>query len=135
MDTVSALTRSRMMSSIRSKNTKPELVVRSILHRHGFRFRLNVKELPGKPDVVLARHRKIILVHGCYWHGHQCNIAKLPTTSIGYWLPKIERTRERDQEAVRRLTEEGWQCLTVWECQTRQDLGGLKAELLSFMRT
>ena len=135
MDIVSAATRSRMMSSIRSRNTKPEIIVRSLLHRKGFRFRLNVKDMPGKPDIILPRHRKVILVHGCYWHGHQCSIARLPTSSLDYWLPKIQRTRERDEAAVRQLSEMGWKCLVIWECQTRRDTTLLETLMINFMNT
>ena len=134
MDIVSSATRSRMMSAIKSKNTKPELVVRSLLHKMGFRYRVNVKDLPGKPDIVLPRHRKIIMIHGCYWHGHQCTIAKLPASATEYWLPKIQRTRERDELAVRHLLERGWRCLTIWECQTRRDAVALDAMISAFMR-
>lgn len=109
-----------MMSGIRSKNTKPELIVRSLLHRRGFRFRLHRKDLPGKPDIVLPRYKAVIFVHGCFWHGHECNFFHLPTTRTGFWMEKIQNNRERDLRQIENLRTMGWRTLVVWECATRK---------------
>ncbi|MCY3567009.1 MAG: very short patch repair endonuclease [Chloroflexi bacterium] len=114
--------RSYCMSRIRSKDMTPELAVRSMTHRMGFRFRLHRKDLPGKPDLTLARHRAVIFVHGCFWHWHQdpdCPIAGLPKSNLEYWTPKLTRTRERDNEHLSALHELGWRTLVVWECELR----------------
>lgn len=108
--------RSKNMRAIRAKNTKPELIVRSCLHSAGFRFRLHRKDLPGKPDVVLPRHRVAILVHGCFWHGHACPLFKLPGTRTDFWLQKIRSNRHRDIRDTTLLVNQGWRVLTVWEC-------------------
>ena len=114
--------RSYCMSQIRSKDMIPELAVRSLTHRMGFRFRLHRKDLPGRPDLTLARHRAVIFVHGCFWHWHpdpDCPIAGLPKTNIEYWTPKLTRTRERDLEHLSGLRELGWRALVIWECELR----------------
>ncbi len=116
MDIVDSATRSRMMSGIRGKNTWPEKLVRSLLHRHGFRFRLHVKDLPGKPDIVLPRFRAVVLVHGCFWHGHTCRLFRLPTTRADFWESKISRNRTNDRANFQMLQELGWRIATVWEC-------------------
>lgn len=115
-DIVDTATRSRMMSGIRDRNTKPEIVVRSMLHRQGFRFRLHVRELPGKPDIVLPRHRAVIFVNGCFWHGHDCHLFKWPKTRVDFWRKKIERNRENDNKARVVLLANGWRVAVVWEC-------------------
>lgn len=115
-DIVSRETRSRMMSGIRSKNTKPEILIRSGLHRRGFRYRLHDKKLSGKPDLVLPKYNAVIFVHGCFWHGHDCHLFKWPKTRKQFWKNKIERNREVDRKAVERLRAEGWRVATVWEC-------------------
>lgn len=108
------------MSRITGRNTQPELVVRKLLHAMGYRFRLHDKKLPGRPDIVLARHKKVILVHGCFWHGHEgCTRSKLPSSNIEFWQKKINGNRERDQETLEAITALGWQVLTVWSCETR----------------
>jgi DNA mismatch endonuclease (patch repair protein) len=135
MDTVSRAVRSRMMAGIRSRNTRPEKVVRSLLHRLGYRFRLHAKELPGRPDIFLPKHRKVIFVNGCYWHGHTCRIARLPQSRLDYWLPKIQKTQARDLEAVHQLVDIGWRSLTIWECETRRHLGLLESKLREFIHT
>ncbi|SFO21503.1 DNA mismatch endonuclease, patch repair protein [Nitrosospira briensis] len=118
-DIVDAATRSRMMSGIRAINTKPELHVRSLLHRQGFRFRLHVRDLPGKPDIVLPRHHAVIFVHGCFWHGHDCPLFRIPSTRPDFWQTKIDRNRENDHRATAALNAAGWRTLTVWECAIR----------------
>ena len=115
-DIVDPETRSRMMSGIRSKNTRPEMLVRRGLHRMGFRFRLHSSGVPGRPDLVLPRYRAAIYVHGCFWHGHDCHLFKLPSTRADFWRSKIARNVERDQEVRTTLREEGWRRLVIWEC-------------------
>ena len=114
--------RSWCMSRIRSQGMKPELVVRSMVHRLGHRFRLHRRDLAGKPDLVLPRHRAVIFVNGCFWHWHpdpNCPIAGLPKSNLEYWGPKLARTRVRDQEHTASLEADGWRVLTVWECHLR----------------
>ena len=118
-DIVDAATRSRMMSGIRGKNTKPELLVRRSLHRRGFRFRLHVHDLPGKPDIVLRRFRAVIFVHGCFWHGHDCRIFKWPKTRPDFWREKIVRNRANDAKVMLALQATGWRIAIVWECALR----------------
>lgn len=120
------------MSGIRSKNTKPELAVRSILHRLGYRFRLHHKDLPGRPDIVLPKHRKIILVQGCFWHGHTCRLASKPKSNEGYWSAKINGNRARDARTLKALEEQGWNVLELWECEVRC-VEGLEERLQAFM--
>jgi len=107
------------MSGIRSTNTKPEHQIRKLLHRNGFRFRLHVKNLPGKPDIVLPRYHTVIFIHGCFWHGHDCHLFKLPSTRTDFWQTKINRNRYNDQIAIDMLKESGWRVATVWECALR----------------
>lgn len=114
-DVVDPATRSRMMSGIRGKNTKPELMIRKALHARGFRYRLHCK-LPGKPDLCLPKHRAVIFVHGCFWHGHDCHLFKWPSTRPEFWREKIARNRAVDAAAVEKLLAEGWRVATVWEC-------------------
>lgn len=117
--------RSFNMSRIRGKDTKPEKLLRSLLHRVGFRFRKNVSSLPGKPDVVLSRHRAVVLVHGCYWHRHPgCRFATTPRSNEEFWLEKFAGTVERDRRAEVALQALGWRVFTVWECELRQDAKG-----------
>lgn len=110
------------MSRIRSRGMKPELIVRSIVHRMGYRFRLHRRDLPGAPDLVLPRHGAVIFVNGCFWHWHEdpdCPIAGLPKSNAAYWWPKLAKTRIRDFAHVESLTADGWRVLTIWECQLR----------------
>ena len=112
------------MRAIRSKNTVPELVVRRLAHRLGYRFRLHYPHLPGKPDLVFATRRKIIFVHGCFWHGHEspnCSSGLKPKSNRGYWLPKLARNSERDAEHEAALAADGWDVLVIWECETKDD--------------
>ena len=107
-----------MMSHIRSVNTKPEVALRRALWRRGFRYRLNVKILPGSPDIVLPKHRTVVFVHGCFWHAHKgCNIYHLPQTNTEFWQAKVTRNQERDQEVWRQLEAKGWSVVIVWECE------------------
>lgn len=107
-----------MMSGIRGKNTKPELMIRKALHARGFRYRLHC-DLPGKPDICLPKHRAVIFVHGCFWHGHGCHLFKWPKTRPEFWEAKIERNRQADVEAEAKLLDAGWRVGTVWECALR----------------
>ena len=116
MDTVDRQTRSRIMSRIGSRDTQPELRVRQGLHARGFRFRLHRRDLPGKPDIVLPKHRAVILVHGCFWHGHGCPLFRYPRSRSAWWRAKIEGNRARDRRNRRALREEGWRVLEIWEC-------------------
>ncbi|MEB2239557.1 very short patch repair endonuclease [Xanthomonas campestris] len=110
--------RSRTMRAVRSQDTKPELIVRRLVHSLGFRFRLHRKDLPGKPDLVFPSRQKIILVHGCFWHGHHCaRGSRVPKTNSEYWLAKIARNRSRDQRVRQELGDAGWKTFTVWECE------------------
>ncbi|WGT63046.1 very short patch repair endonuclease [Variovorax paradoxus] len=133
MDTMTPAERSALMSRIRSKNTKPEMVIRSLLHRMGFRFRLHRKDLPGRPDIVLPRHRKIVLIQGCFWHGHTCRLASKPKSNEGYWSVKIEANRARDVRNLAALIDQGWTVLELWECEIRR-LDGLEEKLQAFMQ-
>ena len=120
-DVLTPQQRSFNMSRIRSRDTRPEMVVRSIVHRLGFRYRLHKKDLPGKPDLVLVRHKKIIDVHGCFFHMHDCSYGKVvPATNAEFWRTKRESNLERDRRNVKLLRKEGWQVLIVWECQTKR---------------
>ena len=118
MDRISREHRSWNMSRIRGHDTKPEVVVRSVLHRLGFRFRLHRRDLPGRPDIVLARHRTIVFVHGCFWHRHaRCRFAYQPKTNSAFWSQKFKSNVVRDQRDRRRLRGLGWRVIVVWECQ------------------
>lgn len=117
-DVHSTLIRSKNMSAIRGKNTKPELLVRKILHSQGFRFRLHVKDLPGNPDIVLPKFRTVIFVHGCFWHQHfDCKYAVMPKSNREFWQKKLENNIARDARNISNLTTLGWKTLVVWECE------------------
>ncbi|MCY3880599.1 MAG: very short patch repair endonuclease [Chloroflexi bacterium] len=115
-DVVDAPTRSRMMSGIRGRDTKPEMVIRKGLHARGYRYRLHSRSLPGKPDLVFPSRRAAIFVHGCFWHGHDCPLFKWPSTRAGWWREKIEGNRARDQAVRQQLAAMGWRQLRIWEC-------------------
>jgi len=115
-DTVTPATRSRMMAAVKGKNTKPELIVRSALHRRGFRFRLHRKDLPGKPDLVFTGRSAVIFVHGCFWHGHDCHLFRWPKSREDFWRDKIAKNIERDRRQYHTLAETGWRIGVVWEC-------------------
>ena len=121
-DNLSAADRSRCMSRIRFRHMKPERIVRSIVHRMGYRFRLHRSDLPGKPDLVLPGRRAVIFVHGCFWHWHpdpKCPKAGLPKSNVGFWKPKLAETRRRDRNNAAALQQSGWRVLTIWECELR----------------
>lgn len=120
-DIFDTATRRRVMQAICKENTRPEERVRSFLHRLGLRFRNHVRRLPGTPDIVLPRHHTVVEVHGCFWHQHRCPLGKLPKSNLEYWLPKLERNRQRDVATRRRLRRLGWHVVVVWECETVSD--------------
>ncbi|MGH6946264.1 MAG: very short patch repair endonuclease, partial [Kiloniellales bacterium] len=113
-DRVSSSIRSAIMASVKQKHTGPELTVRRMLHRLGYRFRLHNRSLPGSPDLVFPRRGKAIFVHGCFWHGHSCRWGRLPKSKLDYWGPKIEANRKRDRRNSLRLRKQGWSVLVVW---------------------
>jgi len=118
-DIVDAATRSRMMAGIKSRDTKPETIIRKGLHARGFRYRLSTKGVPGKPDLVLPKWRTVVLVHGCFWHWHGCALSKLPTSNVQFWQAKLAANKHRDNVVRRLLAADGWRVATVWECATR----------------
>jgi len=121
MDRLNPQERSHQMSLIRSKDTKPEMLVRQTAHALGFRYRLNVSRLPGTPDLVFPRLRKVILVHGCFWHKHPgCALARLPKSKLDFWVPKLNGNRDRDIENIKKLRREGWRVKIIWECETKR---------------
>lgn len=114
--------RSYNMSQIRGKDTKPEMLVRKFLHSNGFRYRLHVKYLPGKPDLVLPKYNSVVLVHGCFWHVHEgCEYFKLPTTRTEWWRDKLYGNKKRDEANIRHLREKGWDITVVWECELKPE--------------
>lgn len=137
-DVHDAATRSRNMAAIRGADTKPELIIRKGLHQRGLRYRLNVWSLPGKPDLVFARHRAVLFVHGCFWHGHDCALFKLPETRTAFWTNKIHGNIDRDARAEKALADAGWRIGTVWECalkgRNRRDRDGVLAALHDWVR-
>lgn len=120
MDTLDPERRKILMSHIGGKNTRPELVVRSLAHRLGYRFRLHRRDLPGTPDLVFPSRHAIIFVHGCFWHGHNCRKGKLPKTNLPFWEKKISDNRARDERNLQELNLLGWKTLIVWECELRK---------------
>ncbi|MTH95658.1 very short patch repair endonuclease [Roseibium sp. RKSG952] len=135
-DKLSPERRSRNMAAIRSKNMKPEMIVRKLVHSIGFRYRLHRKDLPGKPDLVFGPRKKVIFVHGCFWHQHpdpNCKDSRLPKSRLDYWVPKLERNQRRDAQVQEELQGLGWTCLTIWECETKQ-IEALKKKVLKFLR-
>lgn len=123
------------MRAVKSQDTAPERIVRSLLHSLGFRYRLHRKDLPGKPDIVFPARGKLIFVHGCFWHGHACRRgARTPKNNTDYWIAKIERNKERDKNNVEKLQNEGWQVLVIWECEI-QDRKVLTNRLIDFLHS
>lgn len=116
VDVVDKRTRSRMMSGIRGKNTRPELIIRKALFSKGFRYKLHDKKLPGKPDLVFPEYSSVIYIHGCFWHGHDCHLFKWPSTRPKFWKTKINRNREVDKKNYKQLKKDSWFILTIWEC-------------------
>ena len=133
MDIVDPARRSRMMASIRSKDTRPEMTVRRAAHALGYRFRIHRAGLPGRPDLVFPGRRMVIFVHGCYWHRHEgCPYATTPKSNVGFWLEKFERNVARDRKVMAELVELGWNPLVIWECETH-DAEVLKERIISHL--
>lgn len=131
-DIVSQEKRSQMMKGIRSRNTKPEIIVRSWLHKNGYRFRLHRKDLPGRPDLVLPKWETVILINGCFFHHHEgCRLAYIPKTRTEWWMEKFKVNAERDERNIRQLESLGWQVLVIWECQVRD--GSYKSTILEHL--
>ena len=122
MDKLTKEKRSWNMKQIRSKNTKPEMILRSLLHKMGFRFRLHRKELPGKPDLVLQKHRTVIFVHGCFWHLHEgCREGRIPSSNTDFWRDKLNKNVERDKSKQLELKRLGWSVVIIWECELKNE--------------
>lgn len=120
MDTLSASQRSACMARVKSKNTRPELLVRRHIHKLGLRYRLHVSDLPGKPDMVFRKHKKIIFIHGCFWHRHldkNCKLSRLPKSRVDFWTGKLEGNQKRDSANIQELRSLGWDVLVIWECE------------------
>jgi DNA mismatch endonuclease (patch repair protein) len=133
MDVFDKGKRSRIMGSIKGKNTKPELLVRSMLHKMGYRFRLHRKDLPGNPDIILPKFKKVIFVHGCFWHGHdKCKRSKRPSTNREFWNEKLNKNIDRDKRNNEELNNKGWESLIVWTCEIK-DKELLKQKLTDFL--
>lgn len=139
VDVVDKKTRSRMMSGIRAKNTTPEVRIRSLLHRNGFRFRLHRNDLPGKPDLTLPKYGAVIFVHGCFWHCHRCHMFKWPKSNASFWRKKITANRSRDRRCVAELLAKSWRVLTIWECALRgpdaKSVTSLLKQITSWLRS
>lgn len=122
VDTFTKEKRSWVMSRIRSENTKPEMIVRSFLHRLGFRFSLRTSKLPGKPDIILRKYNTIVFVHGCFWHiCPNCKSGRLPKSNLSYWKGKLANNKKRDAKRIEELLKLGWIVLVIWECQTKKE--------------
>ena len=131
-DTRTPEQRRRIMQSVGTANTGPELTVRRMLHRLGYRYRLHLKALPGRPDIVLPGRRRAIFVHGCFWHGHGCEKGRAPKSKLDYWGPKLDANRERDSRKEAELRALGWQVETVWQCEIA-DHNALKSKLIAYL--
>jgi DNA mismatch endonuclease (patch repair protein) len=119
-DIVDRATRSLMMARIKSKNTKPELLIRSLLHKKGFRFRIHANKLPGRPDIIFPKFKAIIFINGCFWHGHKnCPLFRLPKTRVEFWENKIHRNQKNDEKNIKTLLNSNWRVAIVWECSIR----------------
>ena len=135
MDILTPKQRSERMRRVRQKNTAPELIVRRMLHRMGYRYRLHRRDLPGSPDIVFPTRRKIIFVHGCFWHGHadpECKLSTVPKTRVKFWKEKLAMNRRRDQKKINELKVIGWTGLVVWQCQIKHR-ENLSSRLSSFL--
>jgi len=134
VDNVSRIERSKQMALVRSKNTKPEMLVRRLVHGMGYRYRLHQTDLPGRPDLVFRSQRKVVFIHGCFWHQHEgCPRAARPTSNVDFWVKKPDRNIQRDRENLQALLESGWRVLVVWECQANEER--LRGELERFFST
>ncbi|MFC6281777.1 MULTISPECIES: very short patch repair endonuclease [Polaromonas] len=136
MDRLTNKQRSTLMRKVRTKHTAPELIVRNTLHRLGYRYALHSKRLPGTPDIVLSSRKKVILVNGCFWHGHSCPRGALPSSNHDFWCLKIKKNKKRDSSQIRALENLGWATLVVWECETKVDLiMALQFRLIAFLES
>lgn len=133
VDSLSPAQRSEIMSRVRSKNSRPEMFVRKLIFALGYRYRLHAQDLPGHPDLVFRKLRKIIFVHGCFWHRHaKCALARLPKSRLDFWVPKLEGNKKRDRRTARALAKAGWNVLTIWECQLK-NTANLEAMIRRFL--
>ena len=136
VDRITKEHRSWNMSRIKGSDTKPEKMLRSALHRAGFRFRLHDKHLPGKPDLVLRKFKAVIFIHGCFWHRHKdCDKAYTPKSNVDFWKEKFRRNIERDKQKAKELSEKGWEVVTVWECEIERDLSSVVANIEAYLRS
>ena len=133
MDRISKERRSWNMSRIRSKDTKPEKMLRSRLHMQGYRFRLHHKDLPGKPDIVFPKYKIVVFVHGCFWHGHNCSFAHTSKSNKVFWQNKIQINKKRDKKRVRQIKNIGWNSVTVWECQVHKGLDKVISKVKNYL--
>jgi DNA mismatch endonuclease (patch repair protein) len=135
LDPLSPTERSKRMSRVRNSDTRPELTVRKLVHGLGYRYRLHDRRLPGNPDLVFVGRRKIIFVHGCFWHMHRCHhgAARVPKSRLDFWVPKLQQNRRRDLSEQAKLRALGWRVLVVWECELRGDLGKLTRRFNAFL--
>lgn len=131
-DPLSPEERSERMSRIRGKDTRPEIIVRRLIHALGYRYRLQAKDLPGRPDLIFRPRNSVIFVHGCLWHQHGCNQYRMPHSRLDFWLPKLTRNVERDKEVSRKLADDGWKSLTIWECELK-DLKAVEKRIIRFL--
>lgn len=139
MDIVGPEKRSEMMSGIRSKDTKPEIIIRKALYALGFRYRLHNKNIIGKPDLVLKKHNVLIFINGCFWHGHNCHLFKLPKTRTDFWENKIKTNQKRDKKVLTELGKSGWRIAIIWECaikgKTKMNIDNLVVDLSEWIKT
>lgn len=134
MDHLTVKNRSALMRRVRNRNTAPEMLVRSLFHRLGFRFRLHRADLPGTPDLVLPSRRMAVFVHGCFWHQHSCKRGAPPASNRDFWRNKLERNQQRDRKSAQLLKRDGWQVVVIWECETR-DQARLARRIMRLLRT
>jgi DNA mismatch endonuclease (patch repair protein) len=132
VDTLTPEQRSRRMATIRGKDSKAEMIVRRLIHSLGYRYRLHAANLPGKPDLVFTKRRKVIFVHGCFWHRHDCHLGRIPKSRLDFWLPKLEKNKARDDANRETLAMLGWDQLVIWECELK-DREALKGRLTRFL--
>jgi DNA mismatch endonuclease (patch repair protein) len=130
-DRVSEKTRSYIMSTVGSKNTGPEMSVRKMLHAMRYRYKLHQRNLPGSPDISFPKKKKVIFVHGCFWHGHNCGYGRLPKSKIAYWSAKVEANKARDKKNIEKLKNLGWKSIVVWQCQLK-DMNKIQQRLVGF---
>lgn len=121
------------MATIHSKDTQPEMFVRRLVHSMGYRYRLHRADLPGKPDLVFASKRKLIFIHGCFWHQHGCQSTHFPKTNTNYWIPKLKQNKIRDAKHIKNLNKDGWQCLVLWECELEK-IDKIRKRIIKFLK-